>query len=85
MNLAEAFLSKNLIQFDDHRVTQLLAIHFDCSEQHNMKQFSLTRLQNCTQSPIEIEYTRTLLLFLLELQRKEIKTFAVLQHFKRIE
>ena len=59
MNLADAIFSKNLIQIGDHRITQLLAIHCDCSEQYNMKQFSLTRLQKCTQSPFEIEYTRT--------------------------
>ena len=76
MNLADAIFSKNLIQIGDHRITQLLAIHCDCSEQYNMKQFSLTRLQKCTQSPFEIEYTRTFASVFIGAKSKRNKKFC---------
>ena len=47
--------SKRLIQADDPRITQLLASHYDCWKQYNLKQFSLTRVRKCTQVYSEIE------------------------------
>ena len=41
-------------------INQRLATHHDFSDQNILKQFSLTRVQKCTQALSEIRYTRTL-------------------------
>ena len=52
--------SDNFVSPDDPRITKLLASHYDCSKQYNLRQFSLTRVQECNQAPSEIEHSRVL-------------------------
>ena len=51
LQIADAITSENLIQPDDSLITERLATHYDCSKQYNLKQFSFTRVQKCTQTP----------------------------------
>ena len=60
LNLIETIDPDNYVPPDDPRITKLLASHYDCSKQYNLRQFSLTRVQECTQAPSEIEHTRVL-------------------------
>ena len=64
-----------MIQPDDPTITQLLATHYDCSKQYNLRQFSLTRVQKCTQTDSEIEYTRTYALVVNRPKAKKLKIF----------
>ena len=41
-------------------IQELLNCHYDCPKQYNLRQFSLTRFQVCTQAPSEIEHARVL-------------------------
>ena len=61
--IAHAITPENLIQSDDLGVTQILATHYDCSKQYNLRQFRLTQVQKCTQASTKIECTRTLAVF----------------------
>ena len=85
LQTVDAITSEYLIQPDDPRFAQLLATHYDCSQQYNRRQFSLTRVQKCTQTASEVKILEHLLLYLFVLKRKELKPFAILQLFKRIE
>ena len=58
LEVASAISTENSIQSDDHRITQLPAPQYDCSKQYNLRQFTLIRIQNCTQSPSDFDYTR---------------------------
>ena len=75
MKLADAILTEKLIQLDDPRVNKLLATHSDCSKPYKPKQFSLTRSQNCTQAPFEIEYTRRFASVFIRARAKRRTTF----------
>ena len=80
-----AITSEVLIQPFDSRITQLLSTPYECSKQNNLRPFSLTRIQKCTQAPSEIQNTRNFASVFSVLNQKELKTFAVLQLLKRIE
>ena len=72
---ADAIISVLLIQPDDPTFTQLLATHYDCSKQYNLRQFSSTRVQKCTQTDSEIEYTRTYASVVNRPKAKKLKIF----------
>ena len=55
LRTADATTSGKLIQIEDLSITQLLATHYDCSKQCNLRQVSLTRVQKSTRAPAEIE------------------------------
>ena len=47
--------SENLIQPDIPRITQIQASHYDCSKQYNLRLFSLSPEQECTQAPSDLK------------------------------
>ena len=50
-----------------------------------MRQFSLTPVRKCTQTPSEIEYTRTIASVVIRAKAKTNKAFRCSATFKRIE
>ena len=63
VQIADALTSENLIQADDSPIIQLLCTHYECSEQNNLRLFSLTRVQKCTQPPLKLDILEKLLLY----------------------
>ena len=66
--------SENLVQPDHPTIHQLLATQCDCSKQYNLRQFSLTRWQKCTQERSGIDYTRTFVSLITPATAKKTKT-----------
>ena len=62
VQIADAVTSENLIHPDGSPIIQLLGTHYECSEQNNLRHFSLTRVQNCTQPPLKLDILQKLLL-----------------------
>ena len=79
LHIAGAITSEVVIQPDYPRITHLLANHYDCSKQNNLRQFSLTRVQKCTQAPSECCFG-----FFFVQRRKKLKLLADLNLFKRL-
>ena len=75
VQIADAITSENLIETNDPRITQLLATHYDCSIQYNLRQFSLTWVQKCTQAPSEKEFTGNFASVFIRAKVKKIKAF----------
>ena len=67
---ATTITSETLLQPDDRRFTQLVATHYDCSKQYNLRQSSLTRVQKCNKAPSETEYTRIFALVFIRAKAK---------------
>ena len=72
---SDAITSGNLNENDDPTPTQLLATPYDCSQRKDLRQFKLTRVQNCTQTPYDFEYTRIYAFVFLHTKAKRIKLF----------
>ena len=47
--------SSDHVDPNDRHISDLLISHYDCSKQHNLRQFSLTRVQPCSQAPSSFE------------------------------
>ena len=75
LHTADAFTSEKIIQLGDLRFTQILATHYDCCKQNDLRHFSSTRVRKCTQAPPETKYTRTLASVLIRATAKRYKTF----------
>ena len=84
LQTVDAITSEYLIQPDDPRFAQLLATHYDCSKQYN-DSLAYKGFRNVLKLPLKVNILEHLLLYLFVLKRKELKPFAILQLFRRIE
>ena len=50
----------DIVDPKDSHTFDLLVSHCDCSKQHNLHQFSLTRVQPCAQAPSSFGSTRAI-------------------------
>ena len=52
--------SSDHVDPNDLHISDLLVSQYDCSKQHNLRQFSLTRIQPCSQASSSFESTRAI-------------------------
>ena len=52
--------SSYMIAHNDPHISDLMVSHYDYSKQHNLRQFSLTRVQPCAQAPSALKSTRAI-------------------------
>ena len=74
----------NFVSPDDPRITKLLASHYDCSKQYNLRQFSLFRVQECTQATSEKENARVFSSVYIKVKVKRIKAFRCVTDLQKI-
>ena len=67
--------SPDLIDDTDPNISQLLVSHYDCTHQNNLRQFSLTRVQQCSQAPSALEYTRVIASVYVRAKAKRLKAW----------
>ena len=68
---------------NDPHISDLLVSHYDCSKQHNLRQFSLTRVQPCVQAPSAFESTRAIVNVFVRAKAKRLKTWTCEAYVKR--
>ena len=47
---------ENYLQSDDPNITNLMASHYDCAKQHNLRQFTLLNVKQYTEAPSDIKH-----------------------------
>ena len=57
--------------------------HYDCSKQHNLRQFSLTRVQPCSQAPSSFESTRAIVNVFVLAKAKRLKAWTCEANIQR--
>ena len=67
----------------DPHISDLLVSHYDCSKQHNLRQFSLTRVQPCAQAPSAFESTRAIVDVFVRAKAKRLKAWTCEAYVKR--
>ena len=60
---------------EDPNISNLIVSHYDCSKQHNLRQFNLLNVQSCHQAPSNIQHTRTQATVYVRAKAKTIKPF----------
>ena len=61
---------------NDPHISDLLVSHYDRSKQHNLRQFSLTRVQPCAQAPSAFESTRAIVDVFVRAKAKRPKAWT---------
>ena len=46
----------NYLPSDDPNITNLMVSHYDCAKQHNLRQFNLLNVKQCTEAPSDIKH-----------------------------
>ena len=65
----------NEVKPEDPNISNLIVSHYDCSKQHNLRQFNLLNVQSCHQAPSNIQHTRTQATVYVRAKAKRIKAF----------
>ena len=65
--------SSDHVDPNDPHISDFLVSHYDCSKQHNLRQFSLTRVQPCAQAPSAFESTRAIVNVFVRAKAKRLK------------
>ena len=48
--------TENYLPSDDPNITNLMVSHHDCAKQHNLRQFNLLNVKQCTEPPSDIKH-----------------------------
>ena len=46
----------NYLPSDDPNIKNLMVSHYDCPKQHNLRQFNLLSVKQCTEAPSDIKH-----------------------------
>ena len=46
--------TENYLPSDDPNFTNLMVSHYDCAKQHNLRQYNLPNVKQCTEAPSDI-------------------------------
>ena len=75
--------SSDIVGPNDSHISDLLVTHYDCSKQHNLRHFSLTRVQPCAQAPSAFESTRAIANVFVRAKAKRLKAWTCEVYVKR--
>ena len=68
--------STDIVEPNDSHISDLLVSHYDCFKQHNLRQFSLTRVQPCAQASSAFESTRATANAFVRPEAKRLKAWT---------
>ena len=69
----------NYLPSDDPNITNLMVSHYDCAEQHNLRQFNLLNAKQCTEAPSDIKHASVK----ARAKAKRIKAFKCVAYAKK--
>ena len=80
---ATKITSESLIQRDYPHITYFLDTQYDCSEQNNLRQLRVNRVQKGTQIPSEIDFTHTFASTFIRAEAKKKRVFRCSATFQK--
>ena len=70
---------------DDPNLTNLMVSHYDCAKQHNLRQFNLLNVKQCTEAPSDIKHASVKARVYVRVRAKRIKAFKCVAYAKKKE
>ena len=67
--------TENYLPSDEPTITNLMVSHYDCAKQHNLRQFKLLNVRQCTEAPSDIKHARVKARVYVRAKTKRIKDF----------
>ena len=75
--------TKNYLPSDDPNITNLMVSHYDCAKQHNLRQFNLLNVKQCTEAPSDIKHASVKAREYVRAKTKRIKVFICVAYAKK--
>ena len=75
--------TENYLPSDDPNITNLMVSHYDCAKQHNLRQFSLLNVKQCTEAPSDIKHASVKARVSDRAKAKHIKAFKCVAYAKK--
>ena len=73
----------NYLPSDDPIITNLMVSHYDCAKQHNLRQFNLLDVKQCTEAPSDIKNASVKARVYVRAKAKRIKAFKCVAYAKK--
>ena len=77
--------TENYLPSDDPNITNLMVSHYDCAKQHNLRQFNLLNVKQCTEAPSDIQHASVKATVYVRAKLNVLKLLNVLLMPKRKE
>ena len=68
---------------DDPNITNLMVSHYDCEKQHNLRQFNLLNVKQCTEAPSNIQHANIQAGGYVRAKAKRIRAFKCEAYAKK--
>ena len=75
--------TENYLPSDDLNITNLMVSHYDCAKQHNLRQFTLLTVKQCTEAPSDIKHASVKARVYARAKAKRIKAFKCVAYAKK--
>ena len=75
--------TENYLPSDDPNITNLMVSHYDCAKQHNLRQFILLNVKQCTEAPSDIKHASVKARVYVRAKAKRIKAFKCVAYAKK--
>ena len=75
--------TENYLPLDDPNITNLMVSHYDCAKQHNLRQFNLLNVKQCTEAPSDIKHASVKARLYVRAKAKRIKVFKCVAYAKK--
>ena len=75
--------TENYLPSDDPNITNLMVSHYDCAKQHNLRQFNLLNVKQCTEDPSDINHASVKARVYVRAKAKRIKAFKCVAYAKQ--
>ena len=74
--------TENYLPSDDPNITNLMVSHYDCAKQHNLRQFNLPNVKQCTETSSDIKHASVKARVYVRAKAKRIKAFKCVAYAK---
>ena len=68
---------------DDPNITNLMVFHYDCAKQHNLRQFNLLNVKQCTEPSSDINHASVKARVYVRAKAKRINAFKCVAYAKK--
>ena len=75
--------TENYLPSDDPNITNLMVSHYDCAKQHNLRQFNLLNVKQCTEASSDIKHASVKARVYVRAKTKRIKALKCVAYAKK--
>ena len=75
--------TENYLPSDDPNITNFMISHYDCAKQHNLRQFNLLNVKQCTEAPSDIKHASVKARVYVRAKAKRIKASKCVAYAKK--